>query len=235
LIPDIISKIKIKIAYFYSKFGERGSFLLEIAIAIAILGLIGSCFIQKSILINKSMRQKITRNNIATVSLALASFVANNNRLPRPSLNNNGVECQESESPLTNAIGQVPFCTIGVAAKTALDGDGKPLIYIVEPALTGNFASIYNNSMVSCFCNADSARNILINKMPALEWNPIAFVLDTADNQPTVSDVVRVTISANTHWVSRDMLLMMYLKSKPCRTPAIQESPQDSSDAFNFI
>jgi type II secretory pathway pseudopilin PulG len=237
LIPDIISKIKIKIACFYSKFGERGSILLEVAIALAVLGLMGGFFISKIMVLNKAAREKITRNNIATVSLALASFVANNNRLPRPSLSNDGGECPESDSPLANAVGRIPFYTIGIAAKTTLDGSGKPLIYIVEPTLTANFQSIYGNGMSSCFCDGNSARNIFVDKAPALMWNPVAFVLDTADNQPTISDVVHVTVSANTHLVSRDMLLMMYLKSRPCRgeTPTAPEISRNPPDPFDTI
>ncbi|MDR2645904.1 MAG: hypothetical protein LBC04_01865 [Holosporaceae bacterium] len=233
MIPDIILKIRIKIAYFYSKFGERGSILLEVAIAIAVLGVISGFFLTKTTVLNKSMRQQITKNNIATVSLALASFVANNNRLPRPSLNNDGIECQESESSLANAIGRVPFYTIGVTAKTALDGSGKPLIYIVEPTLTGNFPSIYGNSMSSCFCDGNSACNILIDKVAPLKWNPIAFVLDTA--MPTISDAIHVTISADTHLVSRDMLLMLYLKSQPCRGGANTPPEIKPSDPLDSI
>lgn len=206
---------------------------MEVAIAIAVLGVISGFFLTKTTVLNKSMRQQITKNNIATVSLALASFVANNNRLPRPSLNNDGIECQESESSLANAIGRVPFYTIGVTAKTALDGSGKPLIYIVEPTLTGNFPSIYGNSMSSCFCDGNSACNILIDKVAPLKWNPIAFVLDTA--MPTISDAIHVTISADTHLVSRDMLLMLYLKSQPCRGGANTPPEIKPSDPLDSI
>jgi hypothetical protein len=64
----------------------------------------------------------------------------------------------------------------------------------------------------------------------------VAFVIDTRNNFPMVSDKISVTISPNTVWMSRDMILMKYLKCPPCRVgagvqPQIQ---QQDNDNFNF-
>jgi hypothetical protein len=86
----------------------RGSFLLEIAIAVSIIGLVSGFFITKTITTGKIMREQITSSNIKTVVIALASFVANNNRLPAPSVDGNGYEYEGSECIY---IGKVPFYT----------------------------------------------------------------------------------------------------------------------------
>jgi hypothetical protein len=190
--------------------------LLEVAIALSIFGLISGFFITKTIVANKAVRSQITKNNIDTIAIALASFVANNNRLPRPTFDNSGKELTESDASLSNFVGKIPFCTLGISAKTALDGRGKPLIYIVEPALTSEFPSIHGNGVGTCFCDCCTS-SIYVDNVPELRWNPIAFVIDTADNYPAISEKISVKVSSNTHWISRDMLLMQYLKSGPCK------------------
>lgn len=201
----------------------------------SIIGLISGFFITKTIIANKAIRSQITKNNMETISMALASFVANNNRLPRPSFDNNGEEHSLSEENLSNFVGKVPFHSLGIAAKTSLDGYGKPLIYAVEPSLTSdNFTKIYDDSgFDQCFCSGISDPKIYIKGIASTGRNPIAFVIDTSDNSPNVSEKINVVISKNTCWILRDMLLMQYLKNSPCRretqTPAVPAPPASSS------
>ena len=200
----------------------------------SIFGLISGFFISKTITASRAMRFQITKNNISTVSLALASFVASNNRLPRPAQDNSGYESAESSSSLLNFVGRIPYYTLGISAKTTLDGTGKPLVYIVEPVLTSNFPSIHGNAMDSCFCDGYTS-SIYVDKIPTLKWNPVAFVIDTADNQPTISEKINVVVSTNTHWISRDMLLMQYLKSGPCRKEKAAAGSSGSPGYFDSL
>jgi type II secretory pathway pseudopilin PulG len=226
--PNIISKIKTKIALSYSKFGKRkGSLLLELAIAVSIIGLISGFFIKKTISANRAMRLQITKNNIETVTMALASYVANERRLPRPAADKNGDENNASEQDLSNFVGHVPFNTLAIPAKTALDGEAKPLIYIVEPNLTSNFDAIYEGNLFSSsyFCYPIADPKISVSRLTNLP-DIIAFAIDTADNFPNISDKITITASKNTVWVSRDMILMKYLKNPPCRA----QMPPKSDD-----
>jgi hypothetical protein len=187
---------------------------LEVAVAIAVIGIISGFFITKTIATNKIIRLQTTKNNIEAVAVALASFVANCNRLPRPSDNGDG---GESEDP-AKFVGRVPFFALGLPAKTALDGNGKPLIYIVEPNLTSSdFSSIYEKNLDAFFCNRAFVPKISVDKVARFECNPIAFVIDTCDNPPTGSDKITVKVSKNTFWLLRDELLMRYLKNSPCK------------------
>ncbi|MDR1236492.1 MAG: hypothetical protein LBJ96_05825, partial [Holosporaceae bacterium] len=214
-IHDIIPRIKTKIAYFYLRFGKlRGSFLLEIAIAVSIIGLVSGFFVTKMITTGKIMRDQITKSNIETVSIALASFVANNQRLPRPSVDESG---DEKNTPEMTYVGKVPFHTLGIPMKSAADGNGKPLIYIVEATLTSDSDSIYSTpALTPCFCKGIPNPKILIKGMEDFKNGIIAFVIDTDDNPPTLSGEIRVKISKNTFWISRDGILMRFLKNSPC-------------------
>jgi hypothetical protein len=218
---------------------------LEIAIAISVIGLISGFFITKTITLNRIARTQTTKNNVETIVIALASFVANNNRLPRPSFDGEGRESGESDMNLSNFVGKIPFYTLGIPAKTALDGDGKPLIYIVEPNLVSTeFQRIYEKNLNDLFCDnfcGSFSPKISIDKVESLslERNPIAFVIDTFDNPPNLSENINITVSKNTRWISRDALLMQYLKNAPCRRESAGE-PADrpamaTADPFDGI
>jgi hypothetical protein len=211
--------------------------LLEMAMVISIIGLISGFFISKTIIANRMKRENVTKNNLDIVVMALASHVANHHRLPRPSLNNDGLESAVGEN-LANHMGYVPFNTLGIPTKTALDGDARPLIYVVEPFLTTNFVNIYETELDqnSNFCHPILDPKISISGRNAAA-DVVAFVIDTKDNMPAISNKIYVTVSKNTVWVSRDMILMKYLKGPPAKgwTEAVQHHPaQANDDVFDF-
>jgi hypothetical protein len=189
-----------------------------LAIAISIIGLISGFFIKKTIAANRALRVQITKNNMETVTMALASYVTNERRLPRPAADKNGYENNASGQDLSNFVGYVPFNTLVIPAKTALDGEAKPLIYVVEPFLASNFDSVYEENLFpsSYFCYPVVDPKIFIHELTNLS-DIVAFAIDTADNFPKISDKITITISKNTAWISRDMILMKYLKNPPCK------------------
>ncbi|MDR1333815.1 MAG: type II secretion system GspH family protein [Holosporaceae bacterium] len=236
----IISKIKTKIACFCSKFGRRrGSFLLEIAIAMSIIGIFSGFLITKIVLANKVMREQVAKNNIAVVSVALASFVAKNNRLPRPALDDSGLETAQ----LGTCMGKVPYGTLEISVKNTVDGRGRSLIYIVEPQLTHDFDRIYDTTFLGrCFCEGIPDPKISVKQMSNSSHELIAFVLDTDENLPDISEKITVTAAKNTYWISRDMLLMQYLKNSPCRrenndpsSSSQQSNTSGSGDSFDLF
>jgi hypothetical protein len=180
---------------------------------------------------------QITKNNIETVTIALASFIANHSRLPRPSLNGDGRENLETEMVLSNFVGRVPFHTLGIPAKIALDGQGRPLVYTVEPVLTSNCVSIYETGIENnYFCRGVINPVIAIDKVANLLPDVIAFVIDTNDNYPRISEKIDVIVSKYTSWISRDRLLMQYLKNCPCKKEQRRSAENSTPDGrFNLI
>ena len=212
-----------KIASYFSKSG-KGSILLELAVGISVLAVISGFVIRKTMSATKGMQAQITKVNIDTIVVSLASFVANNNRLPRPAENGTGVEGSANIK-----CGYVPYKTLGISEKIAKDGTGKLLIYAVEPILTQNFERIYWDEFAApCFCQEIIYPQIKINQNSSK--NVIAFVIDT--QKPEISDRdIKIHPTANTTWISRDMLLMKYLKNSPC----VRENVREKTQADEFV
>lgn len=227
----MISKIKETIASLCSGCGRgsyrsgcdgkrrhrNGSLLLEIAIGISVIGLISGFFLTRGIAINRAAREQKTKNNIEVVTSALASYLATNKRLPRPSSpERKGLESESADT----AVGTVPFNTLGIAERCAIDGNGRPLIYVVEPALADVCEAIYfdPNWMFppKYFCNSAIISKIKI-KSNAKNDDIVSFVIDTADNPPQISDEnIIISPSIHTFWVRRNFFLIHYLKGCAC-------------------
>ncbi|MDR2158267.1 MAG: hypothetical protein LBO02_03060 [Holosporaceae bacterium] len=201
----------------------------------SIISIISGFIITKTVSAGKIMRAQITKSNIETTAVALAAFLANQNRLPRPSFDDDGRESLESGTNLFNFVGKVPYHSLGISAKIALDGNGKPLIYMVEPKLAGNFQSIYERGMDNYFCSGIFSPSIVINNIEDPSPDVIAFAIDVHDNPPVITEKINVRISSNTSWFSRDRLLMQYLKNRPCKSE-IKPTTENSNGAeqFNF-
>lgn len=219
------SKIKTKIALLCLKFGKqrRGSLLLEIAIGLSIFSIISGFFITKTITANRAMRVQKTKNNIEIVTSALAAYLASNNRLPRPSSNNNGLE---SDNTICD-IGTVPYNSLGIPQKNSLDGNSRPLIYIVEINFTDTFSSIYETNATDVeiggyfrqyFCKTINNPKIKI-ALQTTNKDIVAFVIDTEDNKPIVSEnEIIIKPSVNTFWIRRNTLLIQYIKCGSCES-----------------
>lgn len=216
---------------FFQKNSKKGSILLEIAIGISILAVISGFFIRKSMVANKYMREQLTKSNIETVAMSLASFVANNKRLPRPSETNDGIE---SDSPNVK-FGYVPYKTLGIFETAAKDGKFQPLVYMVESDLTANYSRIYEDTFDSrVFCSYIYSPKISVQgnlnrenfDSSNLNNNVIAFAIDTKDHKNSIGETIILRPTAHTFWVTRDELLMKYLKNSPCAI----ENPQQSSN-----
>ncbi|MDR1335001.1 MAG: type II secretion system GspH family protein, partial [Holosporaceae bacterium] len=122
-----------------------GSLLLEIAVVLSIIGLVGGFLVTKIITAHRALRAQMTRNNMETVVVAVASFLANNNRLPMPAADATGLEVDASNDNLSDYTGRVPYEVLGLTEKDVIDGMGRPLIYTVEPFLTQQFNALHKN------------------------------------------------------------------------------------------
>ena len=182
---------------------------------------------------NRAIRVQTTKNNIEYVKTALAAYLANYHRLPRPSHDTSGQESAAAARSLAAFVGTVPYATLGIAKKYAQDGNAKPLIYIVEPMLTADFDSLYETTIIDAeFCRGIAAPSIEIQGVRNLLPDVIAFVIDT--QTPQITDKITVKPTADTNWVSRDIFLMQYLKNVPCKKEKRQEASRVARDEFSF-
>lgn len=222
---SIISKLR--------KTNNRGSLLLEVAIALCVISVISGFFVSKGMILNRSLRSQAVKSNIEYVTIALSAYLSNYNRLPRPAHDKSGVECIATGSNLSDYIGTVPFNTLGIPEKYTLDEKLKPLVYIVEPELTGDFNSIYEKEIDRRdFCKGIVLPSIVVNGICNQPPDVIAFVIDT--KEPVISDKIFVTPSYNTNWISRNLILMRYLKNAPCERETPHRRAQVDADEFCF-
>ena len=133
---------------------NKGFFLVEIAIVILLIGVAVSAFtriIKASVTITKYTLEKTNREIIVS---ALASYVIKNKRLPKPSINFNGLE-SDIESNNKILIGKVPFKTIDILQSNSLDSEKKPMIYVVINECTKT-SKIFNNEFNSILDTSDN-------------------------------------------------------------------------------
>lgn len=125
--------------FFSSKYSQEAGFsLLELAIVLVILGMIGG--LSLPLLTAHTTRTAFlkTLSNQDYVVSALAIFVEKNRRFPCPAEpQKGGVQfglAQES-CRMEKAKGIVPFKTLGISESYARDGFKRLMTYVVEPEL----------------------------------------------------------------------------------------------------
>lgn len=136
---------------------SHGFTLVEMAIVLAIIGLVlGLVLNVSSTMIDAQKRQNV-RAHLNVIDVALANFVAVNKRLPCPAngtiasgVLNAGVETLVVASGLCNPTNQsngvVPWVTLGIAEDDASDPWNARIMYRVQPALASNLKRLMDMS-----------------------------------------------------------------------------------------
>lgn len=108
--------------------------LLEVAIALSVLGVITYMGMPLLSKMQQWQQVKVTNAHQEKIIEALAGYVLANKRLPCPALGANGV----AQATCTNdtKAGFVPYTTLGIDEKSAKDGNNHWMTYIVQPCLT---------------------------------------------------------------------------------------------------
>lgn len=133
---------------------NEGFFLLEVAIAILLIGIIISSIInitKTSILITKYNNEKINRNIVIN---SLAAYLIKNKRLPKPAYDNTGIE-SNTENNSKFLIGKIPFKNLDILYNNCLDSDKQPMIYIVTNDCTKT-EKIFNNESDNILDTSDN-------------------------------------------------------------------------------
>lgn len=140
--------------------------LLEIAIALCVLGIVNYAGMAMFNKMKQNQHLKVTMQNQEYVTRALAAYVLVNNKLPCPSLKNGEAlsVCELDEL----AVGYIPYKTIGVPEEIAKDGLNHWMTYAINTSLASNWLVDIDTDDLSVvnpartFCGAISANNLFI-------------------------------------------------------------------------
>jgi prepilin-type N-terminal cleavage/methylation domain-containing protein len=123
----------------YTSNSKAGFSLLELAIVLMILGIIGSLGIP---LLTAHMKRTAfvkTRAHQEYVLDAIAAYVERNNRFPCPAeaqITGAHFGVAQVACPMGKAKGMIPFKTLGISEIYGRDGFKRLMTYVVEPELT---------------------------------------------------------------------------------------------------
>ena len=115
----------------------RGFALVEVSIALLILGMITSITMSQLATLTKLRREQVTRDNMEFVVKALGAYYLNKNgRLPKP--------CNIA----SDGFGTIPYSAMGIMYRYSRDGYGRPLLYKCDAIAYGKTRS---NETVTLF------------------------------------------------------------------------------------
>ena len=201
---------------------KRGFLLMEAVIVITALSFFLSISMSRMRSYREHKRHEILCKNHDIIVNAIAAFLSKHNRLPKPSSSIS--DGRESDAP----SGVVPYYDLGISRLNALDGAGKPIYYTPNKDLVRQFKYINyekeNNDVMlddsTYFCHKMSGNSIklIFNKKeePVSSETTIAFTLSSIPPYEK-GGFAYVDVSINAFWITRDLLLMRYLKSSPCK------------------
>ena len=110
----------------------QGFSLIEVSISLLIVGIVSAIGISQLRLMQKMYAAQKTQSNIDFVIKALGAYCTSSSlRLPFPSKMNSDIGYQ-SES-MKNSFGIIPYKTLGIMEKFAKDGNGRWLLYKMNP------------------------------------------------------------------------------------------------------
>ncbi|MGN6671288.1 MAG: hypothetical protein ACTHJ4_07110 [Candidatus Nucleicultricaceae bacterium] len=116
--------------------GSSGITLIEVAIVLGILGILGGLslpLLTKQMALKRHLQVKENQEKILT---SLAVYLIQNGRLPCPAEDEDQGRAAKRCDQLNQAIGRVPFETLGLSKADVYDHQKKALMYAVDPTLT---------------------------------------------------------------------------------------------------
>lgn len=148
---------------------EKGSFLLELAITILILGIIAGGMTLYFKHINEATRQRVTDDRLTAISRALSNYAQTRFRIPCPgdplaAANAYGQERAGGCNAANLQHGMLPYRTLGLPEYYALDGWGNRFSYVVSPNFTANndFTNDANDVILPRLANKITAANFAL-------------------------------------------------------------------------
>ncbi|MDR1289260.1 MAG: prepilin-type N-terminal cleavage/methylation domain-containing protein [Holosporales bacterium] len=133
-----------------------GFSLLEVSISLFIVGIISSIFIAQFSATKKIHAAHKTMSNIEIILKSIGSYcISKEGVIPFPSTSDRALGIQNSS--MQNSFGLVPFKTLGLMERFAKDGNGRWLLYRMNPFFCKQTSSTQQKNLGIAEFAADSA------------------------------------------------------------------------------
>lgn len=192
----------------------EGFALIEIALALIILGLITSFILPLMNGYKVWQAQQKTENHHQQIIASLANYVLRTHRLPCPALNQ--MENGKAQPHCRSGIGLVPYKTLGLSEKIAKDGQHQWFTYIVNPELTSIAIQSIDQNDAKSFCKCRN-RALTMEEVDLPDHDCLAVVLTSSP--PPQSLNLKKDLHGRSIWVTRDNLMAIHAK-RPCQETA---------------
>ncbi|MDR2412328.1 MAG: type II secretion system GspH family protein [Holosporales bacterium] len=212
-----------------------GFSLLEVAIALMVLGVLSSILIGSVRTTQRHMQLRTTQERMEMIFASLAAYALRHARLPLP--------CDPQDG--SSYVGKVPCQDLGLPPYVAQDGWGQAFFYAVQETLTKTKALSPEKDEIfsegGSFCDVVQGE-LRTQELPSIEGQPnpsqlIAIVLfSSAGAFPITSPFDSSILNEErarrgiVRWVTRDVLMSSY-GHHPCphqgRTTVLQSTPSD--------
>lgn len=165
--------------------------LIEVSISLLIIGILSGIWGNQLKMINKIQSSQKTQTNIDFTVKALAAYcIAEDFKLPYPSKLNSDLG-KQSES-MKNSFGIIPFKSLGIMEKFAKDGNGRWLLYKMNPN----------------FCNLNSQNsNLDVKEFSSdIAGDKVAFIIKSQNS---------AGVDETTVWYSEKTFISNFMNIKP--------------------
>ncbi|MCE2950835.1 MAG: type II secretion system protein [Alphaproteobacteria bacterium] len=157
---------------------DAGFSLLELSVALAVMGIVAASGLSLMGARVSAVQQKVTRDHQTFLLKSLANYLLSQGKLPCPSQDLKGYAKKTCKNP-SEAVGYVPFETLGLTSKIAQDGWGKVMRYGVHPQMTERLDAV-NEDKTEAICKVEEGP-LVIQKDGAIisppPSNPFSVVL----------------------------------------------------------
>lgn len=152
---------------------HKGFTLIEMAVVVFLIGILATMGLSAANSILASSTISTTKKKQELIRDVLIAYIANNKRLPCPSIDENGFESRTTTVPnvCTGYFGTLPYLTLGLSKSAATDGWENLFSYAVSSQWTLTYANTVtattsNNPAIS-FNTGDDGEIIVSNRVPA--------------------------------------------------------------------